>query len=216
LSQLIGGKHFTAPCTLAYNGYGVQTSALVDSGANGLIFIDTQFATELAQFLDAKISTLTTPCPVKGFDGKPGKSATHVITLNLDIDRHRQQKIPMLILDLGSHNLILGRKWLAYHDIWLDVRNRRLLWPDQSQENYPRIREICTTRERLQPRPVDTQHQADVVQRDQAFQQEEAQWTPRILKRPKKAVVPNQTFAREYQENLSKMERELKGIPPTT
>jgi hypothetical protein len=120
----------------------------------------------------------------------------------------------MLILDLGSHDLILGRKWLSYHDIWLDVRNRRLLWPDQPRENYLETREILTTRERLWPQQIDPQHQADVVQRDHAFKKEEAQWTPRILARPKTApaLVTPQTFARERQQNLEKMRRELQGI----
>jgi hypothetical protein len=64
----------------------------------------------------------------------------------------------MLILDLGSHNLILGRKWLAYHDIWLDVRNRRLLWPDQPRDSRPVTREILTTYERIRPQPINAQH----------------------------------------------------------
>ena len=117
----------------------------------------------------------------------------------------------MLILDLGNHNLILGRKWLAYHDIWLDVRNRKLLWPDQDRENYPRIREIVTTRERIQAQKIDPQHQTDVVRRDQAFQKEEAQQVFQILARPKKAVTAPkpQTFAKEYQCNLKKMKQEL-------
>ena len=88
LSQLIGGKHFTIPCTLTYNGYGVQTSALVDSGANGFIFIDAQFAKDLSKFLNTQITPLEAPCPVKGYDGQPGRPATHMITLNLGVDQH--------------------------------------------------------------------------------------------------------------------------------
>ena len=107
---MVRRKHFTVPCILAYNRYRVQTSALVDSGANGLVFIDNRFATDLVKFLRAKIIPLTTPCSVKGFDRQPGKPAIQAIVLNLGIDRYRQQKIPILILDLGNYNLILGRK----------------------------------------------------------------------------------------------------------
>jgi hypothetical protein len=135
LTQLIGGKHFTISCTLAYNGYRVQTSALVDSGANGFVFIDTQCATNLARFLDVAFTPLPTPYPVRGFDGKPGRPATHAIILNLGVARRQQRRIPMLILDLGNHDLILGRKWLSYFDVWLDVRNQRLLWPNQPREH---------------------------------------------------------------------------------
>jgi len=227
---LIGGKHFTVPCTLAYNGYGVQTSALVDSGANGLVFIDTRCAADLAKFLNVALTPLPTPCSVKGFDGKPGRSATHAIILNLGIDGHRQQKIPMLILDLGNHDLILGRRWLSHFDIWLDVRNRRLLWPDQPRERSM-TQEICTTRENLRPQPVDPQHQAEVIRRDQAFGREDAQRIRQILPRSKDqqplitAVIKDRPSARDIErrseritqrDNLRKMEQELRGIsrPP--
>jgi hypothetical protein len=95
---------------LVYNRYRVQTSVLVDSRANSFVFIDNWFATDLVKFLGAEIIPLTTPCSVKGFDRKPGQPATQVITLNLEIDKYRQQKIPILILDLGNYNFILGRK----------------------------------------------------------------------------------------------------------
>jgi hypothetical protein len=107
---LVGRKYFTIPCTLVYNRYRVQTSVLVDSGANSLVFIDNRFATDLVKFLGTEIILLTTPCSVKGFDRKPGHPAIQTIILNLGIDKHRQQKIPILILDLGNHNLILRRK----------------------------------------------------------------------------------------------------------
>ena len=79
------------------------------------------------RFLDVSPITLPTPCPVKGYDGKPGKPVTQILTLHLAIDGRRQRDIPMLILDLGSHDLILGRKWFSHFDVWLDVRKRRLL-----------------------------------------------------------------------------------------
>jgi hypothetical protein len=107
---LVGGKYFTIPCILVYNRYRVQTSVLVDSGANSLVFINNRFATDLVKFLGTEIIPLTTLCSVKGFDRKPGQPAIQAIILNLGIDKHRQQKIPILILDLGNYNLILGRK----------------------------------------------------------------------------------------------------------
>jgi hypothetical protein len=95
---------------------------------------------------------------VKGFDGQPGRLATHAIILNLGIDGRRQQGVPMLILDLGNHDLILGRKWLVHFDIWLDVKNRRLMWPNQTLGERPFTREIYTPREHLQPQPINPKH----------------------------------------------------------
>ena len=54
----MGGKHFTVPCTLSKNGYGIALSALIDSGANGFAFIDTACAYDIAQFLNIKAKPL--------------------------------------------------------------------------------------------------------------------------------------------------------------
>jgi hypothetical protein len=197
-------------CTLAYNGYGVKTSALVDSGANGFVFINTQCASDISKFLDIPFTPLPAPCPVKGFDGKPSRSATHAIILSLSVNGRRQQGIPMLILDLGNHDIILGRKWLSHFDIWLDVRNRQLLWPDQSRIERTLSREILTPRENLKPQSINPRHQGDMEKRDQAFEAEDKTRTVRILHRPGRPVT-SQTFAQDCQDNLQRMEQELKG-----
>ena len=69
----MGGKHLTVSCTLAKNGYGVISQALVDSGANGFVFIDTCCAVDIAKFLGLKTQRLPRAVPVKGYDGKGGQ-----------------------------------------------------------------------------------------------------------------------------------------------
>jgi hypothetical protein len=39
--------------------------------------------------------------------------------------------MPFLVTDFGSYTVILGRKWLAEQDVWLDIRNHRLVWPNE-------------------------------------------------------------------------------------
>jgi hypothetical protein len=41
---------------------------------------------------------------------------------------------PMLIADLGQHDLILGRKWFAENKIWLNPGERELVWPEDRKE----------------------------------------------------------------------------------
>jgi hypothetical protein len=64
-------------------------------------------------------------------DGKTKEPVTHVIFLDLRIDGRQSKEVPLLIADLGNHEIILGRKWLAEQDIWLDVKNRRMIWPNE-------------------------------------------------------------------------------------
>jgi hypothetical protein len=225
LTQLIGGKHFTVPCTLSFNGYGVKTLALADSGANGFLFIDTKCAHDLSKYLNLEYEILKTPCPVKGYDGKPGTPVTKVVYLHLSIDGHRQQRVPMLVLDLGNHDLILGRKWFETFDILLDVRRRRLIWPEDRPTVEPGPKELITDRNTLRPQPVQPYHQEDVARRAELFRKEEVRReggkrsqptqilsrsrAPAAVRRP----IPQQTgqtYARRAQENLRKMDYELK------
>ena len=51
LSKLIGGRAFTVPSQIAFNGYSISTNSLADSGASGSIFIDTQLAIRCCEIL---------------------------------------------------------------------------------------------------------------------------------------------------------------------
>ncbi|HEY5745926.1 MAG TPA: retropepsin-like aspartic protease, partial [Chryseolinea sp.] len=114
LSRLMGGKHFTISCTISRNGYGINTSALTDTGANGFAFMNTSFAIEAGKFLNVKATRLPQPISVKAFDGKPGNTITHVLILNLTVDGRRQMDIPFCILNTANHDIILGLKWMNY------------------------------------------------------------------------------------------------------
>jgi hypothetical protein len=131
LNQLMGGKSFTVSYQKARNGSVIALKALADSGAGGLVFINTSCAIEAAKFFNTAVAWLKQPCPVRGYDEKPDATVTHAIILHLVVDGRRQLNVPMLILDLGNHDLILGRKWLELHDIWMDIRNRCLIWPNE-------------------------------------------------------------------------------------
>ena len=70
LTQLMGGTHLTISYTLSNNGYGVVTRALIDSRANGFVFINTQCAVDIARFLHLKTHRLPQSVPVKGYNGE--------------------------------------------------------------------------------------------------------------------------------------------------
>ena len=172
----MGGRHFTVPCTISYNGFGIDLHALADTGANGFAFINTACAIDTAKFLNIKATQLEEPIAVKGFDGKRGHAATHILTLHLSVDGRRLTDIPFLILDLGNHDLILGLKWMDYFNVWLDPRNKAFVWPDDESRLSPPSfqREIRTQRQTIAPKVVNLVHQQDAEARDQALQLEDA------------------------------------------
>jgi len=106
----MGGPHLTIPCTLSSNGYSINLNALADSGANGFVFINTSCAIEMATLLNLKVKRLSQPIRVKGYDGQAKNSITHILRIHLTVDNRHQYHMPLMILDLGSHDLILGHK----------------------------------------------------------------------------------------------------------
>jgi hypothetical protein len=144
--------------------------------------------------------------PVKGFDGQEGTPITHLMFLNLQIGERRFLQEPMLITELGQHDMILGRNWLAKQDIWLDVRNRSFVWP-----NEPLLTDIVTTKQvTVLPRQIlkrpdpSSTHQLDADRRNQQMNMED--WTKQNRWRPLISAKMN------YKQNLKKMDRALKQL----
>jgi exosome complex RNA-binding protein Rrp4 len=73
LSQLIEGSSLTMPCIISKNGLRIKTRTLIDTGANGYIFIDCRLAEKAS--------------PI-----------TQYIEMNLHINGRKQSKQPMLLV----------------------------------------------------------------------------------------------------------------------
>ena len=108
---------------LSRNRYSIQTKALTDTRANGIAFINTLYIVDNANFLNLKAERLPNLITVRGYNRKAQNSITHFLWLYITIDRQRQYNIPLLILDLGLYDCILGCKWLEYFGILVDAKN---------------------------------------------------------------------------------------------
>jgi predicted aspartyl protease len=204
----------TIPCTLSFNGYSVKLEALADSGANGFVFINTLCAIDLAKFLNVKAQRLPQPIGVKGYNGKANNAITHIIRLHLTVDGRRQYNLPLLILDLGSHDVIIGRKWFEYFGVLIDPKRRCLQWPLDSHPSYSAAKEILVPREALVPRSTTASHQADVDTREQAFDLEDQRRQAGreqaiVLANVKEGPTQRRTQKQDTRNSLCQMEKEL-------
>jgi len=78
--------------------------------------------------------------------------------------------LPFAITSLGKPHVILGRKWLSWIDIHLDVRNRKLLWPPTYPKTQHFDRLIYITFP-VPNRPLfDWKAQEDADRRDRALE----------------------------------------------
>jgi predicted aspartyl protease len=100
LQKLLGRENetFTLNTKIVQNGYSLAVEALVDTGANGFAFVDTNLAILIGKFFDLRTVPLEAECAVRGYDGKTETPITHAILLNLVVDGRRQ-------LDLSQHEV---------------------------------------------------------------------------------------------------------------
>ena len=158
LSWLLGGKSFTVLCVLSCNGYRVKTTALANSRANAFTLLDTQCARKISEFLNTLLETLEKPVLVKGYDGRMGKPITTILQAHLQVNRRRMYNVPFLVTDLGHYNAILGCKWLAYLDLWLNVQNRQLIQPTYLPLTPSFVKEITVNLRTLLQTAIDPAH----------------------------------------------------------
>lgn len=205
LSKLIGhpDRGFTLPVQLAHNGFSVSISALGDTGANGLVFIDTNLAILLGKSFGLRSHRLPHEVPVQGFNGKPGVPITHAVLLTLMVDGRQQRQLPMLVVDLGRHDLILGRMWFEKFNVLPDCKNRRLIWPDEPSlfENVATKMTTPIPRQILQRPTINPDHQKDADRRDRLMDERPKSRTPRYQ--------PPRTYAQDRRDAVAKMNRAL-------
>jgi hypothetical protein len=165
----MGGSPLTVPCTLAKNGIGIDLNILADTGANGFAFIDATLADQLCESLGLQLTALPRTIQAKGYDGRKGQVANYYLTLNLILEGRRQYNIPFIVLKLGAHEAILGRKWFEYFHVNPDVARRTLIWPPENTPTPSFMRLIRIDRNDLVRKRTSQSIREDVVRRDQAF-----------------------------------------------
>jgi hypothetical protein len=186
LGRLVGGKSCSVPCTIFGNRFQVSSSALANTRANAFALVDTKCAQRLSKYLATPFEKLPKPIWVRGYDGSRVQAIATVLQMHIRVDRRRQYNTPFLIADLGNFDLILGRKWLSFLKLQLDVRNRRIIWPKDLPLTPCFVKEACVTIESLLRPICKPAHQADADRRDAAFEKD-AQLDPQriqILRRP--------------------------------
>lgn len=126
--KLFEKQAFFIDCTLSSNRKSIQFRALIDTGANGYAFLNTKCARVLCEALDIEPQQLAKPKGVKAFNGKKATRITHGVYPHMTIDGHSELTAPLLLTDLGAHDIILGYPWMKKHGVSVDCLNDRLVF----------------------------------------------------------------------------------------
>ena len=118
------------------NNEEIKTTALLDTGVTGYLFIDPSIVRRVCVELQIEPIRLSKPKAIRGFDGKQASNITYAIYPTMTIQDHKETTTPMLITKLGQHQIILGKPWMKKHGAVLDMRNDRLIfWPGHYQHD---------------------------------------------------------------------------------
>ena len=125
----MGGDPFLIHTTLTMNGCGIKMRALVDTGANGYLYMNRPLAFELASSLGLKVQYLLHTVLIRGFNSSIQVKVNQYIRLHLNIDGRRVRNCPFVVLDLGQQDVIIGKKWMKHFRVHCDPDKNRLIWP---------------------------------------------------------------------------------------
>lgn len=236
LRRYLGGDPMLIAASISLNGLNYNTRALIDTGANGYVFISKQLARRLYTTLKAPKIVGFHPQKVGGYDGKASQQIDTAALATFVIQGRRFRETPMLVLDMPQE-MIVGRLFLAEHGILTDCRHRRLQFPESLPSLAVCYRDIDMTQS-PDPRSVSPIHQSDADRRDAALEKKDqsasrqrmiqrriqalekmTERPPSIPRRAKLLARSGQTWeiptAREtYADpNLQEMQRELYDLP---
>ncbi|KAK0703330.1 hypothetical protein B0T26DRAFT_601915, partial [Lasiosphaeria miniovina] len=166
---------------------------LVDTGANGYIFVSRNFANKMQNLLHLEPVIDPDPRRVGGYDNKSQQTIEELLEANLVI-QHRTIKDEYLIVVDCVHDLMIGRKWLDYHDVLADTRRRRLLFPEEWELDPSWWTTISMDQSELgQPNPI---YQEDVKKRELAIEKEDKRRRDGRLVRARRDELERQESAR--------------------
>lgn len=148
--EQLDGHHLVLPCTIRKNEKSIPTEALVDSGANGIAFIDRDFA----QKNNFELEVLRNPRRLEVVDGRLSVAGriTHLTRISIDMQGHREI-LPCFLTKLSHQPIVLGIPWLKLHDAAVSWKKNTLTFDPKS------CHEMCGIEQRIEIRGISKQDQ---------------------------------------------------------
>jgi hypothetical protein len=144
LTKYLGGDALTLPCSVATHNGILSAKGLGDTGASGYLFMSVRFGRLCTKFLKPRRITGFKPRIVRGYDGKSSQLIDVILEMDFVINERTVKNAKFIVLDM-THDVIIGRKWYERHDVGIDVKGRRLEFP----ENWKPDGEVVTVKKPL-------------------------------------------------------------------
>jgi hypothetical protein len=122
-------KAFTQTAQIQVNGIGFPATALCDTGAQTKLLISPLVARQAEKRLGARIVRLTRSIQLQDYRRQPAGRVKRKLIATLEIDGRRFPEQHFLITETG-HDVFIGLEWMDEHDVSLNCRHRKIIWPD--------------------------------------------------------------------------------------
>lgn len=169
MDHLLGGLPMSVEVTIVRNGRSLTTQALADTGASTNVMISEAIAEKLMKYLDV-MPEERVPKSLAGFDGKISQEVNLVIKTNLRVQGRVVPDVEMVVTNMG-HDMILGRIFMENHDLLVDCRRGRLLFPPEWVPSLPSVGDIPM--DQAGNLLTDPSYDEDVERRNRLFEKED-------------------------------------------
>ena len=113
----------TAVVTLQYNGVQRKVKALIDTGAEGMVYLQPSIAHDLACRSKMPILATKKPFSIQGYQGGTSQQISRYCKPTLRLSNLVDNAAPVYLAEVGKHEMIIGHGYLAKCGATLDVAN---------------------------------------------------------------------------------------------
>jgi len=119
----VGSEHYDAdPLHVnawvgARNSPTCVSSTLLDTGCTVSALIHERLVEQLCERYGVLPFALPHKKSLKGFDGYSAPPVSHAVVLPVQIGDHYQPSMTLLIANIGSHDIIVGKPWMHQHQV---------------------------------------------------------------------------------------------------
>ena len=106
--KLFTRRALLVACTLSSGNKKLVINVLLNTGYTGYALINRGIARVLYNRLDIEPQPFLKPKTITAFNDQPAEQITYGVYPCLEVAGHRELTSPLLITNLGKHNMILG------------------------------------------------------------------------------------------------------------
>ncbi|KAK3331555.1 hypothetical protein B0H66DRAFT_466613, partial [Apodospora peruviana] len=148
------------------------TDALLDSGADIYLSVSRKFADKLKRLIHIKEQGDFNPRCVGGYQGGADDCIDSMMRAHFTVQNRTVEDDCMVVLPKQSHDLIIGWRWMAYWDVLLDCRDRRLVF-HKDWALDPEWKKNIEVSDPGEDRKPDPKHQEGVRRREELMAKED-------------------------------------------